>query len=226
MILGGRYAAFTFILQKNRKQSLFVQCAIIVLHLTKSFAVWRRVAGGVSPLPYSANRRYCIAQPYSAAGRVSLRPCPANERYYILQHYSAGSGGAFAFAEHTELSLASRKTVAFAGRVSLLPYSANVRYCITQPVARTTAMSFLAAAHAACRRICSGRREAIVMQSCLRFTLPPLSFRLSERQRTHGEISHIVRLFSRAASCRGRIPCSARNDMLRRGCRPRFTRLA
>ena len=80
--------------------------------------------------------------PHSAVGRVSLWPCSANERYYILQHYSAGSGGAFAFAEHTELSLASRKTVAFAGRVSLLPYSANVRYCITQPVARTTAMSF------------------------------------------------------------------------------------
>ena len=77
----------------------------------------------------------------------------------------------------------------------------------------------------------------------------PLSFRLSEQQRTHGEISHIVRLFlqctlarihfsslyiiprrfldcARAASCRGRIPCSARNDILRRVCRPRFTRLA
>ena len=52
--------------------------------------------------------------PYSAVGRVSLWPCSANERYYILQHYSAGSGGAFAFAEHTELSLASRKTAAFA----------------------------------------------------------------------------------------------------------------
>ena len=71
----------------------------------------------------------------------------------------------------------------------------------------------------------------------------PLSFRLSERQRTHGEISHIVRIllqctlacihFSslyiiprRFLDCARLHPCSARNDMLRRGCRPRFTRSA
>ena len=50
--------------------------------------------------------------------------------------------GAFAFAEHMNYSLASRKTVAFAGRVSLLPYSAKMRYYITKPIARTAAMSF------------------------------------------------------------------------------------
>ena len=81
--------------------------------------------------------------------------------------------------------------------------------------------------------------------SCNATTLAflPLSFRLSERQRTHGEISHIVRLFlqctlarihfsslyiipRRFLDCARLHPCSARNDMLRRGCRPRFTRFA
>ena len=99
MILGGRYAAFTFILQKNRKQSLLVQCAIIVLHLTKSFAAWRRVAvavfrqrsvasdsaRAVSALPYSANRRYCIVQLCYADSGVSPRPCSAKMRYCIAQ---------------------------------------------------------------------------------------------------------------------------------------------
>ena len=92
-----------------------------------------------------------------------------------------------------------------------LPYSASRHYCIIPPIART-ALCF--------------------------HTPPPLSFRLSERQRTHGEISHFVRLFlqctlarihfstlyiiprrfldcARAASCRGRIPCSAQDDNLR-----------
>ena len=97
-----------------------------------------------------------------------------------------------------------------------LPYSASRHYCIIPPIART-ALCF--------------------------HPPPPLSFRLSERQRTHGEISHIVCMFrnehghaytNRAfiaypgdfSTAHGLIPCSARNDMLRRGCRPRFTRLA
>ena len=50
--------------------------------------------------------------------------------------------GAFAFAEHMNYSLTSRKTAAFAGRVSPLPYSAKMRYYITKPVALPTAMSF------------------------------------------------------------------------------------
>ena len=63
----------------------------------------------------------------------------ANERYCIAQLYSADSGDAFAFAEHMNYSLASRKTVAFAGGVSPLPDSANERYNIILSVARTAA---------------------------------------------------------------------------------------
>ena len=89
-------------------------------------------AGG--PLPCSA--RAVSAPPCSANG-VSPLPYPANRRYCIAQPYSADSGGAFAFVERTELSLASRKTVAFAGGVSPLPFSAKMRYYIAKPVART-----------------------------------------------------------------------------------------
>ena len=159
---------------------------------------------------------------------------------------------AFAFAEHTKLSLASRKTAAFVGgvsplpysarAVSALPYSANRRYRIAQPCC------------AANRDVILSRRTSGASKNLFRFPQsscnaimpmlrPLLSFRLSERQRTHGEISHIVRMllqctlacihFSslyiiprRFLDCARLYPCSARNDMLRRGCRPRFTRLA
>ena len=151
--------------------------------------------------------------------------------------------GAFAFAEHMNYSLASRKTVAFAGGVSPRPYPAKMRYRIAQPYCAANRNVILS------RRACGGAKNLLGLPrsdcNAIIPTFLPLSFRLSERQRTHGEISHIVRLFlqctlacihfsslyiiprrfldcARAASCRGRIPCSARNDILKRGCRPRL----
>ena len=91
MILGGRYAAFTFILQKYRKQSLFVQCAIIVLHLTKSFAAWRRVAAAVfresgvrSALFREQALLYCTTL---LRGRQGVPAAVSRER--ALLHYQA-----------------------------------------------------------------------------------------------------------------------------------------
>ena len=85
---------------------------------------------GVSPLPYSAKMRYCIIKPVTRTAVVvnnitmprSVRRLRRAPFFYLKQIARARHPtlcwvmriGAFAFAEHTKLSLASRKTVAFA----------------------------------------------------------------------------------------------------------------
>ena len=71
--------------KKNRKQSLFVQCAIIVLHLTKSFEAWRRVSAAVF-------RQRSVAS--DSARAVSAPPCSANRCYCIALHIPRTTGTA------------------------------------------------------------------------------------------------------------------------------------
>ena len=166
-------------------------------------------ARAVSALPYSANRRYCIAlhipRTTGTANNISM---PRSGRrlgratFYYLKQIAAHS---------TRLNVGcyAQWRICFCGaHGTILSLAQNRGFCrrgVPATFFRERALLHYPARCADNRNVILSRRACGVSKNLLRFSqsscnaiMPaflPLSFRLSERQRTHGEISHIVRLF-------------------------------